>query len=72
MTNIFLIACELCWTSLVALLVKNLPAVWETWVRSLRWKIPWRRERLLPPVFWPAEFYGLYSLWGCKESDVTE
>ena len=24
------------------------------------------------PVFWPGEFYGLYSPWGCKESDVTE
>ena len=23
------------WASLVALLVKNLPAMWETWVRSL-------------------------------------
>ena len=24
------------------------------------------------PVFWPGEFHGLYSLWGRKESDVTE
>jgi len=22
-------------------------------------KIPWRRERLPTPVFWPGEFYGL-------------
>ena len=35
-------------------------------------KIPWRRERLLTPVFWPREFYGLYSPWGRKESDMTE
>ena len=28
------------WASLVALLVKNLPAMWETWVRSLGWKDP--------------------------------
>ena len=35
-------------------------------------KIPWRRERLPTPVFWPAEFHGLYSPWGCKESDMTE
>ena len=34
------------WASLVAQLVKNLPAMWETWV----WKIPWRRERLPTPV----------------------
>jgi len=24
------------------------------------------------PVFWPGEFHGLYSPWGCKESDTTE
>ena len=35
-------------------------------------KIPWRRERLPPPVFWPREFHGLYSPWGHKESDTTE
>ena len=35
-------------------------------------KIPWRRERLSTPVFWPREFHGLYSPWGRKESDTTE
>ena len=55
------------WALLVAQLVKNLPAMWETWV----WKI-WRRERLPTPVFWPREFHGLYSPWGHKESDNTE
>ena len=49
-------------------LVKNPPTVRETWV----WKIPWRREWLPNPVFWPGEFYGLYSPWGCKELDTTE
>ena len=28
------------WTSLVTQLVKNLPAIWETWVRSLGWEDP--------------------------------
>ena len=28
------------WTSLVAQLFKNLPAMWETWVRSLGWDDP--------------------------------
>ena len=28
------------WASLVAQLVKNPPAVWETWVRSLGWEDP--------------------------------
>ena len=35
-------------------------------------KVPWRRERLPTPVFWPGEFHGLYSPWGHKESDTTE
>ena len=61
------------WASLVAQLVKNLPAMWDTWVQSLGWvgKI-WRREQLPTPVFWPGEFYGLYSPWGYKESDMNE
>ena len=25
-----------------------------------------------PAVFWPGEFHGQYSPWGCKESDTTE
>ena len=28
------------WASLVAQIVKNLPAMWETWVRSLGWEDP--------------------------------
>ena len=56
------------WTSLVAQLMKNLPAMQEAWVG----KIPWRRERLPASVFWPGEFQGLYSPWGRKESDTTE
>ena len=35
-------------------------------------KIPWKRERLSTPVFWPGEFHGLYSPWSRKESDTTE
>ena len=35
-------------------------------------KIPWGRERLPTPVFWPGESRGLYSPWGHKESDTTE
>ena len=56
------------WASLVAQLLKNMPAMWETWVG----KIPWRRERLPTPVLWPGEVHGLYSPWGPKESDMTE
>ena len=35
-------------------------------------KIPWRRAWLPAPVFWLGESQGLYSPWGCKESDMTE
>ena len=31
-------------TSLVAQKIKNLPAVWETWVRSLGWEDPLEKE----------------------------
>ena len=47
--------------SLMAQLVKNLPAVWETGFNPWVGKIPWRRERLLTPVFQLGEFHGLYS-----------
>ena len=30
--------------NLVAQTVKNLPAIWETWVRSLGWKDPLEKE----------------------------
>ena len=41
--------------SLVAQMVKDSPAIWETWVGSLGLEDPWRREWLLTPVFWPGE-----------------
>ena len=28
------------WASLVSQMVKNLPAMWETWVQSLGWEDP--------------------------------
>ena len=54
--------------SLVAQLIKNPPAVRETWVG----KIPCRRERLPTPVFWPGEFHGLHSPCAHEESDTIE
>ena len=41
--------------SLVAQMVKNLPAVQETQVQSLVGKISWRREWQSTPVFLPGE-----------------
>ena len=58
--------------SLVAQWVKNPPAMWIPGFNPWVGKIPWRRERVPIPVFWPGEFHGLYSPWDCKESDMTE
>ena len=33
------------WASLVAQLVKNLPAVWEIWVQYLDWEDPLEKEK---------------------------
>jgi len=57
--------------SLVAQLVKNLPAMLEMCVGSLSWKISWRRERLPTPVFWPGEFHGLHGPCSSEELDTT-
>ena len=53
-------------------LVKNLPAMWETQIRSLGGEDPLEKGKATTPVFWPGEFHGLYSPWGHKESDTTE
>ena len=55
-------------TSLVAQMVKNLPAMQEIWVGN----IPWRREWQSTPGFLPGKFHGQrslagYSPWGQKE-----
>ena len=40
------------WASLVAQLVKNPPAMWETWVQSLSWEDPLKKGKAThSPVF---------------------
>ena len=61
--------------SLVAQTVKLLPTMWETQVRSLGRKIPWRRKQQPTPVFMPGKSHGPrslvgYSPWGRKELDT--
>ena len=58
--------------SLVVQLVRNPPAMQETWVQSLGWEGPLEKGRLPTTVFWPGEFHGLYSPRCRKESDTTE
>ena len=47
------------WASLVAKLVKNLPVMWDTCVRSLACEIPCRRDQLPTPVIWPGDVHRL-------------
>ena len=54
-------------------MVKNLPAKQETWVRSLGWKIPWRRKWQPTPVILSGKSHGQrslvgYSPWGYKRA----
>ena len=49
---------------LVAQLVKNLPAMRETWVRSLGWENSLEEGLQPTPVFLPGESHGQRSLAG--------
>ena len=59
---------------LVAQMVKRLPTMWETWVRSLGWENPLEKEMaihcstLAQKIPWMEES----GPWGQKESDTTE
>ena len=58
-------------------MVKNPPAMQETWVPSLGQEAPLERKWQPTPVFLPGEFHEQrslvgYSPWGCKELDLTE
>ena len=53
------------WASVVAWLVKNLPAMWETCVRSLGWKDPLEERKATHPsilawrILWTVRSMGL-------------
>ena len=58
-------------------MVKNLPAMKETRVRSLGQEDPLEKTKLTSLVFLPEEFHGQRNLVGCnswrhKESEMTE
>ena len=44
--------------SLMAQMVKNLPAVQETWVQSLAQEDPLEKEMASIPLFLPGKFHG--------------
>ena len=58
-------------------MVKSLPQMWETQVRSLGQEDPLKKKMQPTPVFLPGKSHGQrslagYSPWDCKESDMTE
>ena len=56
----------------MAQLVKNPPAMWETWVQSLGWEDPPGEGKGYPLQHSGLENSVDYSPWGRKESDMTE
>ena len=58
------------WASLMAQTVKNPPVCGRPGFNPWVGKIPWRRERLPTPVFWPGEFHGVSV--GSQNVDMTE
>ena len=62
------------WASLVAQLVKNLPAMWETSVWSLGWEDPLKKGTPTHSsiLAWRIPWRIPYSSWSRKESDMTE
>ena len=52
----------------MAQLVKNPPAMRETWVQSLDWEDPLEKGM----TTWSGEFHELYSPQGRKELDTTK
>ena len=55
------------WASLVAQLVKNPPAMQETWVQSLCWDDPLEKGKATH-----SNILAWRIPWGLKESDTTE
>ena len=65
------------WVSLLAQMVKNLPAIQKTRVQSLSGEDSLEKKMTPTLVFLPGEFHrqrslASYSLWGRKQSDTTE
>ena len=55
------------WAFLVAQLVKNPPAMWETWVGSLGWEYPLEKGKATP-----FQYFGLMNSMDCVVQEVTK
>ena len=59
---------QYCWASLVAQLVKNPPALWETWVQFLGWEDPLEKGKathssiLAWRISWTVQSMGLHRV----------
>ena len=60
------------WVSLVAQLVKNPPALQETWVRSLGWEDPLEKGKATHSSILACRIPWTVYPWGHKESDTAE
>ena len=61
-----------CWASTVAQLVKNLPTMQETWVRSLCWEDPLEEGKATHSSVLTWRIPWTTVPWGHKESDTTK
>ena len=64
--------------SLVAQLIKNQPAMWETWVQSLGWEDPLEKGKathsstLACRIPWTVQSLGSQRVsWECKKNKAT-
>ena len=58
-------------------MVKNLPALWETWIQSLGQEDPLEKGMATHSRIFAWRIHGQrslvgYSPWGCKELDTIE
>ena len=56
----------------MAQLVKNLPTMRETWVRSLGWEDPLEKGKATHSSILAWRIHALYTPSGLKESDPAE
>ena len=60
------------WASLVAQLVENPPAMWETWIRSLGWEDPLEKGKVTSFSILAWRILWTIQSMGHKELDKTE
>ena len=63
-TDVLKVGSPISWASLIAQLVKNLPAMQESWVQSLGQEDPLEKGMATAPVSLPGKSYGQRNLVG--------